>query len=115
MQAPAKLNLVCYQGASFDYQLTWLLNDEPVDLTNYSARMQVRPSHASTAIALSLTSGTGITLGGTAGTIFIEATPEQTASLTANEYVYDLEMVAAGGAVTRLVQGEFEVDPEVTK
>jgi hypothetical protein len=115
MQAPAELNLVCYQGASFDYQLTWLLNDSPVDLTNYDARMQVRVSHNAHDTALSLTAGTGITLGGTAGTIFIEATPTQTAALAPGQYVYDLEMVAAGGAVTRLVNGEFEVDPEVTK
>jgi hypothetical protein len=115
MQAPAKLDLVCYQGASFDYQLTWNLNDEPVDLTNYDARMQVRPSHGAHTVVLNLTAGTGITLGGTAGTIFIEASPEQTAAIPATQYVYDLEMVAAGGAVTRLVEGRFTVDPEVTR
>jgi hypothetical protein len=115
MQAPATLDLICYQGASFDYQLTWNLNDTPVDLTNYDARMQVRPSYNSSSVVLNLTAGTGITLGGTAGTVFIEATPTQTAAIAAGQYVYDLEMVAAGGAVTRLVEGRFTVDPEVTR
>ncbi len=42
MQSPATLNLNCWQGASFDYNLTWLLNGTAVNLTGYSARMQVR-------------------------------------------------------------------------
>lgn len=115
MQAPARLNLTCYQGATFDYQLTWLIDEEPVDLTNYEARMQVRVSHNADTALLSLSAGTGITLGGTAGSIFIEATPEQTAALDAGQFVYDLELVAESGSVVRLINGKFEVDPEVTR
>jgi hypothetical protein len=115
MQAPATLNLTCYQGASFDYTLTWNLGGSAVNLTNYTARMQVRSTYDSTAVALSLTSGSGITLGGTAGTIFIEASPTTTAAIASGQYVYDLELVTPGSAVTRLVEGNFVVDPEVTR
>lgn len=44
MQAPATLNLICYQGASFDYDLTWTTNGTAVNLTGYDARMQVSQS-----------------------------------------------------------------------
>jgi hypothetical protein len=54
-------------------------------------------------------------LGGTAGTILIEASPATTAGVATGQYVYDLEMVSGGSAVTRLIQGTFLVDPEVTK
>lgn len=114
MQAPGYLDLVCYQGATFDYTLTWKTAGTPVDLTGYSARMQVRETYTSSSAVLSFTNGTGITLGGTAGTILIATNAGTTAGLLAGQYVYDLEMVS-GTNVTRLVQGKFTVDPEVTR
>lgn len=124
MQAPASLDLVMYQGASWDYTLTWTTTagsvTTPVNLTGYTARMQVRESVASTATILSLTSGSGITLGGTAGTIYLEASAATTAGVAtagapSEQFVYDLELVSPAGYVTRLVEGLFLVDPEVTR
>lgn len=115
MQAPATLNLVCYQGASFDYSLTWRTNGTAVNLTGYSARMQVRESYDSGTAVVSITSGTGITLGGTAGSIILELTPTTTAGVASGQYVYDLELQTSGGYVTRLLEGNFTVDPEVTR
>lgn len=115
MQAPGALNLTMYQGASWDYTLTWQTNGTPVNLTNYSARMQIRTSHDANTATLSFTSGSGITLGGTAGTILLEALPATTAGVASGQYVYDLEMVSPAGAVTRLVEGLVFVDPEVTR
>ena len=115
MQNPAIYNVTMYQGATFDLTLTWAVNGTPVNLTSYTARMQVRSAFDSTSPALSFTSGSGITLGGTAGTILVEASAATTAGVAIGQYVYDLEMVSAGSAVTRLIQGTFMVDPEVTK
>jgi hypothetical protein len=77
--------------------------------------MQMRNSYDASEAVLSLTSGTGITLGGTAGSILIEATATQTAGIIAGPYVYDLEMVSPASVVTRLVEGTIIVDPEVTR
>ena len=115
MQNPAIYNVTMYQGATFDLSLTWNVNSLPVNLTGYTGRMQVRSSFASDTAILSLTSGSGITLGGTAGTILINATAATTAGVATGQYVYDLELVSGGSAVTRLIQGTFLVDPEVTK
>jgi hypothetical protein len=55
-----------------------------------------------------------VVLGGTAGTVVISLSDEVTADLTPATYVYDLELTSSTGDVTRLIQGAFVVDPEVT-
>ena len=118
MQSPGYLDLSCYQGANFDYTLTWQTGGSAVNLTGYSARMQVRESYDAGTAVVSLTSGTGITLGGTAGTIGLALSATATAALdgTPNtQYIYDLELVTGAGYVTRLVEGRFMVYPEVTR
>lgn len=115
MQAPGLLDLDCYQGANFDYELTWTVAGSAVNVTGYSARMQVRQYADSTATVLSLVNGTGITLGGTAGTIALSAVATATTAINAGQYVYDLEMVSGAGYVTRLVEGNFVVYAEVTR
>jgi hypothetical protein len=117
MQAPGRLDMTCYQGASFDYTLTWLSAGSAVNLTGYTGRMQVRDGFDGGSAIVNLTSGTGITLGGTAGTILVELTATQTAAIDATpsgQYVYDLELVS-GATVTRLVEGNFLMSPEVTR
>lgn len=115
MQAPGYLDLDCYQGANFDYQLTWTVAGSAVNVTGYSARMQVRQYADSTATVLSFVNGTGITLGGTAGTIALSAVATATSAIEAGQYVYDLELVSGAGYVTRLVEGNFVVYAEVTR
>ncbi len=107
-------NIVCDQGSTLTRVLTWKnSNGTAVDLTNYTARMQVRTNYASNTALLSLTTENGgITLGGVAGTITLVATATATAALAAD--TYDLEMIT-GANVTRLVEGTFEVTPEVTR
>lgn len=118
MQKPGKLDLEMWQGASWDYTITWTSGGTAIDLTNYSARMQVRDSYDASSVIFARTAGSGITLGGTAGTIFLEANAVETAALPSRPdgaYIYDLELVSAGTVVTRLVEGAFTIYPEVTK
>lgn len=115
MQAPGKLNLDLYQGASWSYVLTWKVDGNPVNLTSYSARLQARVTADATTTALSLTTGSGITLGGAAGTVSLARSSAQTAALTPGRYLYDLELESAGGEVTRLIEGELIIHAEVTR
>jgi len=115
MQAPGYLDLECWQGANFDYQLTWTVGGSAVNLTGYTSRMQVRQYADSTATVLSFVNGTGITLGGTAGTITLAAVATATSPVEAGQYVYDLELVSGAGYVTRLVEGSFVVYAEVSR
>lgn len=112
---PGKYNMVCPQGATFSKQLTYTYNSIPIDLTTYSARMQVREKYTSkNAIVTVTTENDGIILGGQDGTISIYMSDELTASIVAKDYVYDLELISASN-VDRLIEGKFIVTPEVTR
>jgi hypothetical protein len=186
--------LICQQGATFTRTMTWSIDEVAVNITNYTAAMQVRASYSSTSAVLSLvstagaakvissatvssniatvttatahglTSGStislfnltassgsvkyivlstptpttftiaytatngalalgtsptstlnaGITLGGAAGTIVVTIDADYTSKLTSGNYVYDLELTSSSNVVTRLLEGQFTVTPEVT-
>jgi len=108
-------NFTIEQGATFNLLMTWKIDDVPVNLTGYTARLQARIDVDETETILSLTTGAGITLGGAAGTITLDQTATQTALLPKGEYVYDLELQTSGGVVTRLLQGELNISAEVTR
>ena len=113
---PGKYNIVCPQGSTLSQELTYSINDVNVNLTGYSARMQVREKYTSTSTVLNLTnSNGGIVLGGASGTITINVTATQTSNITAKEYIYDLELVSSSNIVSRIIEGKFIVTPEVTK
>lgn len=109
------LHLTVDQGATYNQRLTWKINSNEVNLAGYSARMKARLIKTSTPV-VSLTSavGGGLTLGAAPGTIDIYMSAAQTASIPANKYHYDLELVAPNGDVTRLVKGTMTVTPEFT-
>jgi hypothetical protein len=108
-------NFTIEQGATFNLLMTWRIDNVPVNLTGYTARLQARIDVDETDTILSLTTGAGITLGGAAGTITLDQTATQTAVLPKGEYVYDLELQSSGGVVTRLLQGELNISAEVTR
>lgn len=113
---PGKYNFVCPQGATFSKQLSYLIDSVPVDLTGYTARMQVREKASSSSKIVDLTTENGgITLGGLAGTVLLEISASDTESLVPKTYVYDLELESSGGFVVRLMEGQFTVTAEVTR
>lgn len=112
---PGKYNMICPQGATFAKQLTYAIDGDPVDLTTYTARMQVREKHTSKTAVVSLTTENGgIALGDDEGTIDLYISDENTANISAKDYVYDLELISSG-EVYRLLEGKFIVTPEVTR
>jgi hypothetical protein len=113
----------CDQGTYWSQQLIWYdeSGTNPIDISTWHARMQIRRQVQAGEYLIQLTDdpGDGITLGGADGTILLEMSAEQTADLPAvkggNRHYYDLEMVPADGKVRRLVQGRFLVSAEVTR
>lgn len=93
-----------------------LLYHPPVDLTGFTARMQIRPSLISATVIHSLTTENGgITLGDATGTVelLIPATATDDFDFTAA--VYDLEIIDGSGVVTRLLSGNIALSKEVTR
>jgi hypothetical protein len=89
----------------------------PVDLTGYTARMQIKAKLTDTVNILSLTTDVngGITIDNVAKTITLTITAVQTAALTFKTAVYSLEMVSSGGVVTELMSGKIAIEKEVTR
>lgn len=113
----ATYNIICEQGATLDRTLT--LKDSAgslANLTGFTARMQVRTAAGSSSVTLELSNDNNrIILGGPLGTVKLKVSAAVTAALTPSDYVYDLEITAPNGDVTRLVEGKFKVKAEVTR
>lgn len=116
-------NITCEQGTDFSRSCILKYPDptDPTgstyllyDLTGYTARMQVRRTLESVSAEIELTTAnSGILLGGVTGVIQIVMTNTQTAALT-SDGIYDLEIISSAGAVSRVIQGTFTLDLEVT-
>lgn len=97
---------------------------EPIDLTNASARMQVREGYGKP-VLVEITSDEngGITIGGVTGRIDLLLTEAQTDAMGVKEgstrprteAVYDLELVLPSGDVKRVIQGSIVIDPNITR
>jgi len=118
------------QGATTDLLLEYKdSNGSPVDLSGYTARMQIRPSVDSTTTYLSITNvtasdGTGlnltpqsgsVTLPRTSGSIGLFISAASSSALTFSEGVYDIELQSQSGIVTRLLEGIVKLSKEVTR
>ena len=111
-------NTVIDQGADWFINFTYKNpNGTPVNITGYTAALQIRTSPLAATAVLTLTSpSSGITITGATGLIECHATAAQTALITNGKYAYDIEITAPStGVVTRLVQGTVQVSPQVTR
>lgn len=122
-----KYDMTCEQGTTFIRTLAVLQPDlendptgetfEIMDLTGYTARMQVRRTVESTSKMLDLTTSNGsldVVFQDQVNVVRIFLPSEVTASVSTSG-VYDLELINQGGEVSRLVEGNFIVVPEVTR
>jgi hypothetical protein len=104
------------QGADWFFNVTYENPaGTPVNLTSYTAALQLRSLPESTTAVLSLATGSGITITGATGLVAVRATAAQTGAIIAGDYYYDLEITSPSGVVTRLVQGQALVNPQVTR
>ena len=87
----------------------------PVNITGYTAALQIRSLPQSPTAVLSLTSASGITITGATGTIEVTATAAQTGDIDEGPYYYDLEITSPTGVVTRVAQGQVVVSAQVTR
>ena len=113
MGYPAKYKIKTRQGQTYRRVFTWTIDSEPVDLTGYIARMQVRRRpNAASPVILDVTDD--ITIDAEEGQLEVMIPASVLAAIPPDTYVYDLELDNAG-TVTTLIAGSFQVDPEVTR
>jgi hypothetical protein len=119
--AAGKYNIVIEQGATYDITIAYKdSNNDPIDLTGFGGRMQIRPSIGSTTTYLCLSSslqpdGTGLEFLSptTSGSIKVYISAASSSLLTFDQAVYDLE-IASGSYVNRILQGGVKLSKEVT-
>ena len=107
------LNQIVDQGSTWSKQITVYETDGTTvqNLTGYTVASQLRKNYTSTAY----TTNNATNNSPTSGIIIMSLTATQTAALKSGRYVYDLQITAADGTVTRVIEGVITLRPEVTK
>jgi hypothetical protein len=114
--AATTYDILIEQGATYSQVITYKEAGVAINLTGYTARMQVRATLESASTLVELTTANSrIALGGAAGTITLTISATDTAALTSGRGVYDLELVSGSGIVTRLLQGVATISRNVTR
>ena len=109
--AAGTYNFIMEQGATFTRQLTVKENNSAMNLSGYSVASLMRSTHDSSTVVGTFTCTISNASG---GIISMSMTPAVTGAVEEGIYVYDLEITSGSGTVTRLIQGEVTVTPEVT-
>ena len=123
MATPTATDLYFQQGATLGPVLSKSVNGTPVDWTGYTARMQVRPNVDSSTVYLSLTTENGgIAINGSNIALtpgLVSGNPLGNAAGAAfgalSKGVYDLEMIAPNGKITKPFFGIVELIRAITK
>lgn len=113
--ASANINQFTFTNPTTGIYISGGIAYAPVNLTGYTAALQLRSLPSDPTAVLSLTTGSGITLTPLTGQIDIHATATQTRDIDEGTYYYDLEITNLSGIVTRVAQGQIIVSAEVTR
>lgn len=111
--AAATYNLVIDQGSDFVIDLVVKESGSVKDLTNYSARAQLRTKKDATDTAASFTC---TVTSPSEGKIKMELGNSTSTGISAGRYYYDLEIFTTSDTIVkRLLQGEVTLNQEVTR
>ena len=105
-------NLVIDQGSTFtaDIDVTDRYGNV-LGLSGYTAAGQIRKTYtSSTSVAFTTNIATPST-----GVVSIALSSSQTGIMKPGRYVYDVEITSADNQVTRIVEGQVEITPSVTR
>ena len=105
-------NLTMDQGSTFNATIDVTdVDNNILVLTGYSVAGQMRKSFDST----TATAFAAAVQNATLGQVSIALTATQTNAIAAGRYVYDVEITSGAGTVTRIIEGQIEVTPGVTR
>ena len=105
-------NLTVDQGTDFTMSVNVTDTDgDALNLTGFTVAGQVRRSYFSTT-AVNFTCAVS---NATSGIITVSLSGTQSDAMKAGRYVYDVEITNAGGTKTRVLEGQLEIMPAVTK
>ena len=105
-------NFTIEQGTTFSRVLTLQENGSAMNLTGYSVASQMRSTHDSSTVVATFS---GSVTNASSGQLTLSLTNSQTSAIDEAIYVYDVEITSGAGAVTRILEGNITVTPEVTR
>jgi len=105
-------NLTVDQGSTFSaYVDVTDADGDALDITNYTVEGQIRKTYSSlNSVSFDATISNAL-----GGTIRLILSDTQTNSMKAGRYVYDVEITSPSGEKTRVLEGQVEVTPGVTR
>ena len=130
--AAAKYTFIIEQGTTVDFRIDYKdSNSNPIDLTDYNARMQIRDSKKGSTLYASLSSsltpcGTGLNMTPTSasvvlpkssGSIGLYISAASSSQFDFDTAYYDIEIYSGSGAceyVSRILEGGIKLSKEVT-
>lgn len=111
-----QLDIEIQQGDTFEWEIT--VQDAagaPLDLTTYTIRGQGRKKYSDTDPAFSFVCTKAVDQVANKGLVVLTLSDTISAAIAAGKYLYDIEVVSAGGAVKKIYKGTAIVPAEVTK
>lgn len=121
--AAGKYSFIIEQGSTTDFSIIYKdSNGNPVDLSGYGSKMQIRQTYTSSPL-LTLSSslngdGTGLNMtNAVSGSIGIYIASCTSSMLTFDEAIYDLDIISGSGdcpIVVRILEGRVKLSKEVT-
>src|SRR6185312_2353599 len=111
-----RYDFVLKQGSTFVIDVTWKDSESvPVDLTGFTARMQIRSEDVEGPVVIELTTeNDGIIITPETGEIRIVISAEESDKADMKKCVYDLELVK-DDFVERILEGAIRVSLSVTR
>ena len=108
-------HFTCEQGSTFTRDIEVTNFDDSIrSLAGFTARMQVRKDLEASTSLIELTTENGrIVVTPNTGTVSLTISAADTAALQFSG-IYDLELIGGTGVIERLLQGNFNLDANVT-
>lgn len=102
------------RGATVSFGLVWGGQASPVNVTGFTANLQVRAKATDASPAFEFKNANSrVTIGGVDGVITFSMTAADSAALTLGDYVYALEIVDASSNNIPVMSGKLKVIPGV--
>ena len=111
----AQKNFEVDQNSTFTFEVLYLDEDEnPIQLNNHTAKMQVRDTQGGKKLAFTLTENDGIVISPTEGKLSIAISADRTTKMFYPKSAYDLVLIDPSVNKTRLLEGYMTLNRAVT-
>lgn len=107
------LNITCLRNDTFSLDMDWTnSNDEPIDLTIYEFKAQVKKNKASSSVVLEFDDSD---FSKDADGNLVMSKSASNMNIVAGVYYYDLETTGPAGAIATWLAGKFIIQEDVTQ